>query len=100
VSDLHGCAKGLLQAVEYCRELLDMDSAGCRVIFMGDYVDRGCATLFMIIALLLWYGPRITLLRGNHEDLYTHTGRGLLSEFQRMVGASASRSLPYSSAGP
>ena len=65
VGDLHGCLACLKDAVE-CANSLKSD----RIVFLGDYVDRGpeqFETLEGVLRLHLTYPKRVTVLRGNHE---------------------------------
>ncbi|MBI4516456.1 MAG: serine/threonine protein phosphatase [Deltaproteobacteria bacterium] len=67
VGDLHGCAEEL-------KALLDglaLTSADT-IIFLGDYVDRGPASLQVVERLLQLRveGPSCTFLKGNHEDMF------------------------------
>ena len=55
------------------------------VIFTGDYVDRGTASIEVLYALLLlklknW--SQVTLIRGNHEDWSMNMLYGLVTELQ------------------
>lgn len=55
------------------------------VIFTGDYVDRGTASIEVLYALLLlklknW--SQVTLIRGNHEDWSMNFPNGLVEELQ------------------
>ena len=66
IGDIHGCVDGLgtmLKAIAA--------GAGDRVVFVGDYIDRGPASC-EVVELLLGYrnGPaEIICLKGNHEDM-------------------------------
>ncbi|MCB2112622.1 MAG: metallophosphoesterase family protein [Parvularculaceae bacterium] len=68
VGDIHGCA-ALLGAL---LELIEKDSAGApaRLIFLGDYVDRGADSKGVIDALLKVKAerPDSIFLKGNHEQ--------------------------------
>ncbi len=68
ISDIHGmhdALVALLQAVRY-------DPLEDELVCLGDYIDRGpdsrkVVELFM--ELKEHHGPRVTLLKGNHEDM-------------------------------
>lgn len=66
IGDIHGCAEELnvlLKAVA--------PGPGDRLVFVGDYVDRGPASREVISTLLeTAKGPQQTIfLKGNHEDM-------------------------------
>ena len=60
ITDVHGRLEELLR-------LLDKVPAGAKLIFLGDYVDRGtqsCEVVELVKSL-----PGAVCLRGNHEDM-------------------------------
>lgn len=64
VGDIHGSLHDLLRILKY------IESNTCKVIFLGDYIDRGnfsleCITL--LFSLKIMQPSRYFLLRGNHE---------------------------------
>ncbi len=65
VGDLHGDAESLIHIL--CDSgVVSSD----RVIFLGDYGDRGTGSAevyYLILKLKLTYGDRVVMLRGNHE---------------------------------
>ncbi len=69
IGDIHGCHDllcALLDRIEADRT--DCDCA--RIVFLGDYIDRGPASA-QVLAELMAYRPAqatVTYLRGNHED--------------------------------
>ena len=62
IGDIHGCAVAL-------RALLQsLDLHGDRLIFLGDYIDRGPDSSQVIETLLgLSFNPNHVFLRGNHD---------------------------------
>lgn len=68
IGDVHGCA-GLLDTL---LAAIEADAAGRsrRLIFLGDYVDRGPASKAVIDRLLVLKGaePDAVFLKGNHEQ--------------------------------
>lgn len=68
IGDIHGCA-GLLRAL---LAMIDGDAADAafRLIFLGDYVDRGPDSKGVIDALLTVKAerPDTVFLKGNHEQ--------------------------------
>eukprot|EP01062_Namystynia_karyoxenos_P014430 TRINITY_DN15197_c0_g1_i9.p1 TRINITY_DN15197_c0_g1~~TRINITY_DN15197_c0_g1_i9.p1 ORF type:complete len:907 (+),score=225.74 TRINITY_DN15197_c0_g1_i9:79-2721(+) len=69
VGDLHGQMNDLLDNV--LLPVLRQDEPPTRLLFLGDYVDRGPCGLdvFCLLAMLrVMYPEHVTMLRGNHED--------------------------------
>ncbi len=68
IGDIHGC-DGLLNAL---LALIDDDAAGVisRLVFLGDYVDRGAGSRAVIDLLLQMRTerPDTIFLKGNHEQ--------------------------------
>mmetsp|Transcript_3659 Transcript_3659/g.14387 ORF Transcript_3659/g.14387 Transcript_3659/m.14387 type:complete len:711 (-) Transcript_3659:1464-3596(-) len=67
VGDLHGALRDLL----YILDASGLPGARHRMIFNGDFVDRGeegCETLAVLLALQLAFPDEVSLNRGNHED--------------------------------
>ena len=64
-----------------------------RIVFLGDYVDRGAEQIDNInylLALKLLLPSRVILLRGNHEDAETNTKDGFLAKIIGRFGADLS----------
>lgn len=68
IGDIHGCA-GLLQSL---LSIIALDASGApmRLVFLGDYVDRGPDSKGVIDALLTVGSerPETIFLKGNHEQ--------------------------------
>jgi len=68
IGDLHGdfgTLAGFLASV-----LPRLDSGNAKVVFLGDYIDRGGEQLEVLLSALLLktlYPEKVVLLRGNHE---------------------------------
>jgi serine/threonine protein phosphatase 1 len=68
IGDVHGCHDKLVALMDR----LDIDFYRDKLIFLGDYIDRGDAT-FDVVDFLLELGERhsdIIFLRGNHESMF------------------------------
>lgn len=84
--DLHGQLPDLLAALQHCGMPLHTkaDAAGVpRMLFLGDYVDRGphsVPVMVILLALLLQYPTRVFLLRGNHESAQMNDTYGFQEE--------------------
>lgn len=86
VGDLHGDLDTLVEFIEVSGVLSEMENnSGTKLLFLGDYVDRGPRQVEVLAAVLLLkdlYPDSVILLRGNHEpppllmpiprDLYEH----------------------------
>lgn len=67
VGDIHGCLKELRQLMVQVAP-----TEGDRVVFLGDYIDRGPDSRGVIEYLLDFrrHFPRTIFLRGNHEAMF------------------------------
>ena len=66
VGDVHGC----LMLMNGLLDQITAHDADAPVVFVGDYVDRGEDSAGVLRALLaIADDPRITCIRGNHEDM-------------------------------
>jgi serine/threonine protein phosphatase 1 len=66
IGDIHGCLEKLVRLLEVIR----YDPAADRLIFLGDYIDRGPASQGVLDLLLRLQrdNPAHVFLMGNHED--------------------------------
>lgn len=75
-ADLHGDLKSLIRSLETLRDRGLLDSnfkciTGTKLIFLGDYADRGREgfEVLQLLALLRLNNPQqVVLIRGNHES--------------------------------
>jgi len=68
ISDIHGCLQKLISLMGKLSPDLDTD----RLIFLGDYIDRGpdpCLVVEYILDLKENH-PDIVFLKGNHEKMF------------------------------
>lgn len=72
VGDLHGDFNSLLYILRIVLMFnRTVQGEKARIIFLGDYIDRGPRSFDVLVTLLLFscaYPGMIMLLRGNHED--------------------------------
>lgn len=71
VGDIHGCYEQLLMALRKVSEVSDGEPA--RVVFLGDYVDRGPSSAQVVAHLMR--GPDFpnqewVCLQGNHDQMF------------------------------
>lgn len=68
IGDIHGCLEELCSLLE----ALPLEPAD-RVIFLGDYVDRGPDSKGVLSYLIDWQqraSQQLIFLKGNHEDMF------------------------------
>ena len=68
IGDLHGQFYDLYGML---KKLYSADKENEKLLFLGDYVDRGAygpEIILMLFALKLKFPDRIIMLRGNHES--------------------------------
>ena len=80
IGDIHGCIRPLEQVL---RQIPDSD----RLVFLGDYIDRGPHPR-AVVERLLAEKERSVFVRGNHEDaMLAHFGRlDFALEFPELIG--------------
>lgn len=77
IGDIHGCLDQLQRLVELCER--DAGEGRSKLIFLGDYIDRGPdsrGVIEFLIDLQKWSPDEIICLRGNHEDLLLNALEG------------------------
>lgn len=87
VGDLHGSIESLSQVLQLCQA--DLADPQHRLVFNGDFVDRGENSLEVLTTLLilkLAYPQSVILLRGNHEDELVSSAYGFLDELKTKYG--------------
>jgi diadenosine tetraphosphatase ApaH/serine/threonine PP2A family protein phosphatase len=85
VGDLHG---DLEAALKITGRYLD----SYKLVFLGDYVDRGnfsLETASYLLALKLMHSERVFLLRGNHESILVNQSYGFYYELVKKMGRKA-----------
>jgi len=84
--DIHGQYVDLLRLFDLVEYPNETDSQDSKYLFMGDYVDRGKASIECICLLLAYkikYPQRFFLLRGNHECSSINRIYGFYDECKR-----------------
>eukprot|EP01134_Creolimax_fragrantissima_P006410 CFRG6410T1 len=88
--DVHGSLEGFLASLRDAHECIDEDTLvvkeWCRVLFLGDFVDRGersVEVIYVIMLLRAVNGNRVNVVRGNHEDVNMCIHYGLGAEMTR-----------------
>jgi len=67
IGDIHGCYDKLCEIIE----MIDIDFDNNRLVFLGDYIDRGLQS-FEVINYLIDLKKRcgkVVFLKGNHEEM-------------------------------
>jgi serine/threonine protein phosphatase 1 len=78
IGDIHGCLEKLARLLTYIR----YDPAADRLLFLGDYIDRGPQSkgvLDLLLALQHENAANIFLM-GNHEDNFLHYIQACLTD--------------------
>ena len=73
IPDIHGMLQQLNLVLSRILPLRNRDDCEDKIIFLGDYVDRGIEShllLDKLIELEAKYPTEITFLRGNHEEMF------------------------------
>jgi len=92
VGDMHGDIAVCLAIAK----LMLAETENFRVIFLGDYVDRGphqVDVINMVLILKLKFPARVIMLRGNHETPLINEINGFHDCLSRQFGASDSKIL-------
>ena len=69
IGDIHGQYLDLLKILSLCGSL--EDNPQLKLLFLGDYVDRGIngtEVIELLMTLKIRFPKQIYLLRGNHES--------------------------------
>jgi diadenosine tetraphosphatase ApaH/serine/threonine PP2A family protein phosphatase len=85
VGDLHGDLEAVLKITGRYLE-------SYKLVFLGDYVDRGnfsIETVSYLLALKLLNPERVFLLRGNHESILVNQSYGFYYELVKKMGRKA-----------
>jgi len=85
VGDLHGDLEAALKITGRYLE-------SYKLVFLGDYVDRGnfsIETVSYLLALKLMHPERVFLLRGNHESILVNQSYGFYYELVKKMGRKA-----------
>jgi len=71
IGDIHGQFYDLLKILSYTDLLKSHMDPNQKVVFLGDYVDRGINSIevtLLLLGLKIEYPHNVILLRGNHES--------------------------------
>lgn len=91
ISDIHGCAETLRVLVERELKISHLDE----LYILGDFIDRGpdSAGVIRYLMRLQLAGYKVTVLRGNHEQLILDAINGDRSGLNRWMNAGGSEAL-------
>lgn len=70
IGDIHGCSNKLCDLLTLCEA--DADGHPLKLVFLGDYIDRGPdsrGVIELLMSLQHRRPNRVTCLMGNHEDM-------------------------------
>ena len=103
IGDIHGC----LDELAYLVEALPLKPSD-RLVFLGDYVDRGSDPYGVVSYLIKWQKKgeqELIFLKGNHEDMFlSYLGLpGKYGEMFRFNGGGttlASYGIPFTTESP
>jgi serine/threonine protein phosphatase 1 len=105
IGDIHGCHDPLLELLER----IPIDWSRDRLVFMGDYIDRGPKSFEVVDHLigLKSLHPGIVFLKGNHEQMLAdflsgkdrmtylyNGGQQTLESYMKHAGPAASYPIP------
>src|SRR5215470_17255243 len=79
IGDIHGSLGKLRRLLTRCER--DAGGEPMRLVFLGDYIDRGpesCGVIEHLIALQARRGEDVVFLKGNHEALALASDDGAL----------------------
>lgn len=97
IGDIHGCLQELEEVVEHARRRMR------RLVFLGDFVNRGQHSREVIDYLIRLNGSRdveCIFLRGNHDEAFLDTlSTGNIDRLLRMGGAATIASYVHEPAG-
>lgn len=83
IGDLHGDLESLVDIMKGSNFMEEVEKAAdARMIFLGDYGDRGsysAEVYYTVLKLKLMYPEQVLLLRGNHELFWVRGGIGDLA---------------------
>jgi diadenosine tetraphosphatase ApaH/serine/threonine PP2A family protein phosphatase len=97
VGDLHSNFGAYLEAL---RIFFEKRRDGAKIVFLGDYADRGThapggiqgvRVVTALLKLKTMFPNDVYLIRGNHEDINANYQYGLLDECRRMYPAGGQR---------
>jgi len=71
ISDIHGCYREMMALMKQL-EKAGLDYEKDKIIFMGDYIDRGPDSRKVVAQLIKWHAKykNFIFLYGNHEDIF------------------------------
>ena len=87
--DIHGQLFDLFNLFDTTFPIKERITNGEKIVFMGDYVDRGyqSAETFLFLAFLkILYPENVFLLRGNHESRQINQVYGFFLDCQQLYG--------------
>lgn len=72
VGDIHGCLKPLNQILADIGRKFDIEAPNNRLVFLGDYIDRGADSLKVLETLIeiKHLNSNAIFLMGNHEHMF------------------------------
>ena len=90
IGDIHGCARSM----EALLQKIDFDKTLDKMIFLGDYLDRGNGSFEVfreIVELKHTMGQRCVLLLGNHDWFFLNAQNPEVFEIWEENGFRATR---------